>query len=85
MSGCAICVHDLYQEALEDYNASVASVRDSLQSLHVPEERWPESIRVKATKAPKEQRQDIRLSAFEELERRLKAKHESEVQAEPLG
>ena len=82
MSGCAICVHDLYQEALSDYQASTSSLRDSLRKLHISEDQWPLSIR---TEAPKELAKNIRLSASEELERKLKEKHEKQVHDEPLG
>lgn len=76
MSGCAICVYDLYQESLDAYKTAAVSVRASLTSMGVPVEQWPENIRVdlerKATPS-------IILSAFEEMERELKARHKAEV------
>lgn len=79
MSGCAICVHDLYQESLDDYNSSVAAVRTSLVDMKVPEEEWPETIRPGS-----EKRMSLpasSLSAFQEMERALKARREARVQS----
>ncbi|TCD68397.1 hypothetical protein EIP91_010906 [Steccherinum ochraceum] len=81
MSGCAICVYDLYEEALTDYNDKVSSLRTSLQVLHVPEDEWPESI--KPSRASSPSARNTILSAFEELEQRLKQKHESESLTSP--
>jgi hypothetical protein len=78
MSGCAVCVHDLYQESLDDYNASVAAVRASLADMKVPEDEWPETIRPgaeKRTSLPPS------LSAFQEMERALKARREAQAQS----
>ena len=69
MSGCAVCVQDLYVEALEEYTNALASLRKSLALLNVPEERWPPEIRTgRNIPAPKK---DVALSAFAELERQL--------------
>jgi hypothetical protein len=79
MSGCAICVHDLYQESLDDYNASVADVRASLTDMKVPEDEWPETIHPGA-----EKRMSLpasSLSAFQEMERALKARREAQAQS----
>jgi len=78
MSGCAVCVYDLYQESLDAYKSAVASVRASLASMGVPMEQWPENIRLDSetkTSPP------ISLSAFEEMERELKARREAEAQS----
>ena len=78
MSGCAVCVHDLYQESLDGYNASVAAVRASLADMKVPEDEWPETIRPgaeKRTPLPPS------LSAFQEMERALKARREAQAQS----
>jgi len=76
MSGCAVCVQDLYQESLDDYNTSVAAVRASLTDMKVPEDEWPETIRPGAEKAS-----NTSLSAFREMERALKARREAQVQS----
>ncbi|KAH8993630.1 oxidoreductase-like protein [Lactarius hatsudake] len=78
MSGCAVCVHDLYQESLDAHKSAVAAVRVSLTSMGVPMEQWPKNIRLdsegKTTAS-------ISLSAFEELERELKARRNAEAQS----
>jgi Oxidoreductase-like protein, N-terminal len=76
MSGCAVCVHDLYQESLDDYNASVAAIRASLTNMKVPEDEWPETIRPGAEKASSPS-----LSAFQEMERALKARRGAQAQS----
>ena len=78
MSGCAICVYDVYQESLDGYKTAMASVRASLTSMGVPMEQWPENIRLNSeskTSLP------ISLSTFEEMERELKARREAEAQS----
>src|SRR6266404_5925244 len=74
MSGCAVCVYDLYQESVDAYKFAVASVRASLSSMGVPIEQWPDNIR------PGSERKlppPISLSAFEELERELDARRKA--------
>jgi len=78
MSGCAVCVYDLYQESLDAYKTAVASVRASLTSMGIPVEQWPENIRLDSERKTPPQ---IILSAFEEMERELKARREAEVQS----
>lgn len=70
MSGCAICVHDLYSEALDEYKKAVDNLRTSLKLLRVPEDQWPADIQT-SSRQPK---QNVTFNAFEELERRLKEK-----------
>lgn len=78
MSGCAICVYDLYEDGLETYDETVNTIQSKLRSLEVPESEWPESIRPsqagesEATGAGSG-RSPV-MSAFEELERKLAAK-----------
>lgn len=84
MSGCAICVYDLYDESLEAYDQSLDALRTSLRGLAVPEDEWPATIRPQsqnsqkgtATETPTSTRGAV-LSAFEEMERALKAKSEA--------
>ncbi|KAI0293954.1 hypothetical protein BC826DRAFT_910313 [Russula brevipes] len=81
MSGCAICVHDIYQESLDEYNSSVAAVRVNLVALNVPVEEWPETIRPGSEKRTSSQASGVSLSAFEEVERALKARREAQAQS----
>jgi hypothetical protein len=79
MSGCAICVHDLYQESLDEYNDSVVAVRASLTDMKIPEEEWPEAVRPGS-----EKRMSVpasSLGAFQEMERALKARREAQAQS----
>jgi hypothetical protein len=81
MSGCAVCVHDLYQESLDDYDASVAAVCASLTDMNVPEDEWPETIRPGAEKEIYLPGSNPSLSAFREMERGLKARREAQAQS----
>jgi hypothetical protein len=80
MSGCAICIHDLYQESLTAYKESIDSLRTSLSTLEVPESEWPPNVQTSAEHV--EWNRNVALSAFEEMERRLKEKHERKVPAD---
>ena len=83
MSGCAICVHDLYQESLDAYNESILSLRASLSALRIPEAEWPADIQNNTTDREEEKkgRGNVSLNAFMEMERvlALKKKKESEL------
>ena len=83
MSGCAICVHDLYQESLDAYNENISSLRVSLSALHIPEAEWPADIQNNTTNREEEKkgRGNVSLKAFVEMERALalKKKKESEL------
>ncbi|KAF8480235.1 hypothetical protein DFH94DRAFT_741354 [Russula ochroleuca] len=81
MSGCAVCVHDLYQEYLDDYHSSVAAVRISLTDMKVPEEEWPETIRPGSEKRMSLPASGLSLSAFQEMERALKARREAQAKS----
>ncbi|TEB32782.1 hypothetical protein FA13DRAFT_1837911 [Coprinellus micaceus] len=79
MSGCAICVYDLYEDSLESYYEGVQAIQSKLRALGVPDPEWPESIRPKysgnSTEASgRGSGKSQVLSAFEELERKLAAK-----------
>ncbi|KAG0702197.1 hypothetical protein DFH29DRAFT_805330 [Suillus ampliporus] len=77
MSGCAICVYDLYEESLEAYKELIATLRSSLSALSIPESEWPERVRTNTPAAAKST-----LSAFEEMERQLKEKRERRAAVE---
>ena len=83
MSGCAVCVYDLYEETLKAHEEAVSSLQNSLSALNVPEDEWPCSIRNKGSSEPREvNRKEVVLNAFEEMEKGLKLKRqESEAQA----
>ena len=74
MSGCAICVYDLYQDSLTAYNESVASLRIALENLKIPESEWPPEIQRSSSYSTALQQKDVSLNAFEQLERRLREK-----------
>ncbi|KAG8216586.1 hypothetical protein J3R82DRAFT_6770 [Butyriboletus roseoflavus] len=88
MSGCGVCVYDLYEEALVAYKDSVATLRAALSALHIPETQWPAHIltgTVEETHAPPtttEKSKDAVLGAFEEMERALKEKRDKRAAAE---
>lgn len=81
MSGCAVCVHDLYQESLDEYNTSVGTVRASLSAMKVPVEEWPETIRPESQMRTSPPLSSVSLSAFKEMERALKARREVQAQS----
>ncbi|KAF9220784.1 hypothetical protein BS17DRAFT_634762, partial [Gyrodon lividus] len=80
MSGCAICVYDLYEESLAAYKDSVAALRSALSALHISESRWPPHIRtdqtaeVPTTTTHSDKTKGAIFSAFEEMERALEEK-----------
>ncbi|KAJ7463885.1 hypothetical protein B0H11DRAFT_2240828 [Mycena galericulata] len=47
MSGCAVCVYDLYEEDLAAYSASLDGLRATLTAKGIPEAAWPEGVRVR--------------------------------------
>ncbi|KAG8894036.1 hypothetical protein FRC01_013191 [Tulasnella sp. 417] len=84
MSGCAVCVNDLYVEALRDYKASLRSIRDKLEREAVHKSLWPKEI-IELHPSGKAQQEDFddadldpATRAFMEMERKLKKKHEQQ-------
>jgi len=75
MSGCAICVHDLYQDSLATYHESVASLRSSLAGLDIPESEWPSNIQTSAVGSAA--RKDVVMDVFAEMERNLRQKRQA--------
>ncbi|KDQ08145.1 hypothetical protein BOTBODRAFT_59497 [Botryobasidium botryosum FD-172 SS1] len=75
MSGCAVCVYDLYESTLEDYRDALASAHRELISKGVSRDLWPEDIKLleggknvaRAHMSPA----GASMDAFKELERRL--------------
>ncbi|OCB86459.1 hypothetical protein A7U60_g6351 [Sanghuangporus baumii] len=43
--GCAVCVHDLYVEALDAHESTLRSIRSTLHDKGVAEETWPKQLR----------------------------------------
>lgn len=83
MSGCAVCVYDLYEETLKAYKEAIMSLQNSLSALDIPEDEWPSSIRHQSSGEPSslDKRKEVILNAFEEMEKALKLKRQSEVEA----
>ena len=79
MSGCAVCVYDLYEESLVSYEDSIAALRKSLGALGIPPNTWPLNVRPDIEKSTPESRKGVILNAFEEMERKLKEKKEEEA------
>jgi hypothetical protein len=80
MSGCAVCVYDLYEEALQAYKTNVGRIRTSLQAMGVPRSEWPPQLELTGeVNGGKELKPSVVVSAFEEMERALKAKREAEA------
>ena len=75
MSGCAVCVYDLYDEALSSYKQSMHTLRASLRAMNVPESEWPQSV---SGAAKHQSAQNAYLDAFQQLEKSLKAKKEQQ-------
>ncbi|KAJ7162793.1 oxidoreductase-like protein [Mycena crocata] len=80
MSGCAVCVYDLYEESLAAYNDNLAALRATLTASEIPHETWPEGVRSRSGRSAASDTVDkgstrgATLSAFEELEKTLEAK-----------
>ncbi|KZV68333.1 hypothetical protein PENSPDRAFT_582524 [Peniophora sp. CONT] len=74
MSGCAVCVYDLYDESLQSYKESLQSIRASLTKMNVPESDWPADIRTVSAPSKPAREKSVTLSAFEEMERQLAEK-----------
>jgi len=72
MSGCAVCVYDLYEDSLLTYKASLASLRARLETTGVPQSEWPS--RIKPAPNTVQRLSNTSLDAFEAMERALKAK-----------
>jgi len=88
MSGCAVCVYDLYDESMDAYLDAVQAFSSSLTSLNIPKSEWPPSIQSSSSPLPSgsdKQRKDVVMSAFEELERALRAKEHTNSRVDSLG
>ena len=80
MSGCAICVYDLYDEAMGRYREDIKHVKGRLRIMGVGENEWPSVLIGRGgsqggsdgerTKNPNV----VVMDAFEQLEREIHAK-----------
>ncbi|KZT32645.1 hypothetical protein SISSUDRAFT_1066770 [Sistotremastrum suecicum HHB10207 ss-3] len=86
MSGCTLCVYDLYADSLEQYHDTIAGIRESLREQNVREEEWPAVLRSpvaddieggkeKTLEEREEDLVDVSMDAFRAMEKALKAKH----------
>ncbi|KAF8590736.1 hypothetical protein K439DRAFT_1160535 [Ramaria rubella] len=79
MSGCAICVYDMYLTSLEAYRESIYMMRSALRAQGVPNSEWPreicenEGVKDGSTGQDPPPELDVSMSAFAELEKRLRA------------
>lgn len=79
MSGCAICVYDLYEDSLNTYKKAVKSLRQSLVALQIPESEWPLSVQPASVQGASKRTagsKQISLDAFAAMELALKPKQE---------
>ncbi|KAL5521543.1 hypothetical protein ACEPAF_2291 [Sanghuangporus sanghuang] len=85
MSGCAVCVHDLYAEALDAHESTLRSIRSALHDKGVAEETWPKQLRYGLSAEATEAEDDnASLSAFEQMELQLAAKQRAQEQKQTL-
>lgn len=72
MSGCAICIYDIYADSLLEYNTALRAARKALLADGSPRASWPAAVRD----------MDDKLRAREErAARRVAAKQESQDDA----
>jgi hypothetical protein len=81
MSGCAVCVYDLYLSSLEDFKRDLATLRTRLRGQSVPVAEWPEELRREEDKERSDQEEmedplnslnlDASMKAFLILEKKL--------------
>ncbi|KAJ7054280.1 hypothetical protein C8F01DRAFT_995622 [Mycena amicta] len=80
MSGCAVCVYDLYEESLAAYRDAVATFRGTLLASGVPHSEWPAGTHPdggagEQSPATTVTGRSVIRDAFEELERALAQKN----------
>lgn len=74
MSGCAICVYDLYEQSLSEYRDSIKLIQNSLTELGVPQSDWPSILSSERSASDLSRAYNASETAFEALERALAAK-----------
>lgn len=80
MSGCAVCIYDLYEDSLFTYKASLASLRAQLKSMGVPQSEWPPRVRSSPSSHASQRSPNTSLDAFEAMEKALKAKQQGRIE-----
>ncbi|PFH47977.1 hypothetical protein AMATHDRAFT_150850 [Amanita thiersii Skay4041] len=75
MSGCAVCVYDLYEEAREKYNDAINGIKKKLEEMGVPKTSWPREVL--GEREGKKSQKNVVMDAFEALERQLEEKRNS--------
>lgn len=83
MSGCAICVYDIYEESLAAYNAEAEALRKALTDMKIPDSEWPSHIQLNHRSNvfnTEAKRKETVLSAFEEMERALALKSRQQIE-----
>jgi hypothetical protein len=80
MSGCAICVYDLYEDAVLTYKASLASLRTQLRSMEIPQSEWPSRVGSSPDSPAVQRPSNTSFDAFEAMEKALKAKQQDRVE-----
>jgi len=83
MSGCAVCVYDLYEELLAAYNTEVEALRKALTDMKIPASEWPAHIqlnhRSNVLVNTEAKRKETMLNAFEEMEQALALKSRQQI------
>ncbi|KIL64722.1 hypothetical protein M378DRAFT_105741 [Amanita muscaria Koide BX008] len=81
MSGCAVCVYDLYEEAIERYRENIEEVKVKLRAMGAEEREWPGVLIGKSVghggkgkEGEDRNAKSVVMDAFEALERELQAK-----------
>lgn len=44
MSGCAVCIYDLYIESKESYRKALSSALAKVESMQISRETWPKAL-----------------------------------------
>ncbi|KAF9652373.1 hypothetical protein BDM02DRAFT_2959503 [Thelephora ganbajun] len=79
MSGCAVCVYDLYEDSLLTYKASITLLGTQLKSMGIQKSEWPSRIKSSPDSRAVQRPSDTSLDAFEAMEKTLKAKQQGRV------
>lgn len=80
MSGCAICVYDVYEDSLLAYKASLDLFRTRLKSMGIPQSEWPSRIRSSPNTLAVQRPSSTSVDAFEAMEKALKVKRQGRIE-----
>lgn len=85
MSGCAICIYDIYADSLIEYNTALRAARKALLAAGTPETDWPAAVREMHRKlAAREERAARRSAAVKETEQAAASAVVAEETAEEM-